>query len=463
MSICQSGVNNIIQSGNIAISIPEQHPLIQLGQTLPWKELVELILPDLKKTTTGCWWLGRKLKVRTHLGVYLLQQIFNKTDRQVEYDVKDNGAYQIFCGRYIVEGWHVPDHTKIEKFRSRLSRETQKRLANKIAFHAVKLGFSDCGKIDIDSTVQEANMIYPADSCLLKKLGIMCKKATDFLNKIKSTETCKVDIKKITSTAREYFFLAKNAAKEVKDERLMRLLKVVTKEVKPVIQACEDLKEEFVKKMPWNQRRTIQQIRESACQYLKDVKTFLKKGFVVATKRLSFHLKEVVCITKGKLGKKYQFGRVFQLGRLEGNFFIISKCTSTQMPDKTTLGAMIKEHENLFGKEKIESVSTDKGYYSHQNEELLAKKGVEEIGIQRPYNIKKKHPKPLSVLCQEKLANRRSGIEPLIGHIKQNGQLGRSRMKSDQTIESSGYTAVLGFNMRQLIRYQKGKNVRKAA
>jgi IS5 family transposase len=463
MSLCQSGVNRIIQAGNVAINIPEQHPLIQLGQALPWKELVELILPDLKKTKTGCWWLGRKLKVRTHLGVYFLQQIFNKTDRQIEYDVKDNGAYQIFCGRYIVADWHVPDHTKIEKFRSRLSSETQKRLANKITFHAVKLGFADCGKVDIDSTVQEANMMYPADSCLLKKLGVMCKKTADFLNKVNAKKTFKVDLKKISSTAREYFFLAKNAAKEIKDEKLMHLLKVVTKEVKPIIHACENVTEAFIKKMPWNQRRTIQQIRESAYQYLKDVKTFLKKGFVVPTKRLCFHLKEVVCITKGKLGKKYQFGRVFQLGRLGGNFFIVGKCTSTRMPDKTTLGSIIKEHENIFGTKKIKSVSTDKGYYSHQNEKLLAKKGVEEIGIQRPCNIKKKHVKPLSVLCQEKLANRRSGIEPLIGHIKQNGQLGRSRMKSDQTIESSGYTAVLGFNMRQLIRHQKGKNVRKTA
>jgi len=59
--------------------------------------------------------------------------------------------------------------------------------------------------------------------------------------------------------------------------------------------------------------------------------------------------------------------------------------------------------------------------------------------------------------------NRRSGIEPLIGHVKQGGQMGRSRMKSDNTIEASGYTSVLGFNLRQLIRHQKGKYDKKAA
>lgn len=130
MSICQSGVDCKIEAGAVLVNITAQHPLIQLGQALPWRVLVELIVTDLKKTRKGSWWLGRKLKVRIHLGVYLLQQLFNKTDRAIEYDVKDNAAYQIFCGQGIVENWHVPDHTKIEKFRSRLSEETQKALAN---------------------------------------------------------------------------------------------------------------------------------------------------------------------------------------------------------------------------------------------------------------------------------------------------------------------------------------------
>ncbi len=133
------------------------------------------------------------------------------------------------------------------------------------------------------------------------------------------------------------------------------------------------------------------------------------------------------------------------------------------MPDKTSLEPMMQEHEKTFGKVEINSISTDKGYYSSKNEKMLVKKGVEEIGIQRPTNIKKSHPKPISKVCEERLINRRSGIEPLIGHIKHGGQMGRSRMKSDKTIEASGYTSVLGFNLRQLIRHQKGKYEKKAA
>ena len=464
MSICESGIDGKIEAQKIMMDVTSAHPLIKLGQSLPWRELFELVLEDLKKTHKNSWWLGRKLKVRMHLGVYFLQQIFNKTDREIEYDVKDNAAYQIFCGREIVQNWHAPDHTKIEKFRSRLSPETQKQLANHMAAHAVKLGFADPSHIDIDSTVQEANMTYPADSVLLKKLGVISKKTAAYLNKAVDQyikEPITVNIKKIASSARDYFFLKKSSTKEMKDKKLMALLDSVCEETYSVIATTIALTDEAIKRIPWNIKRSIHQLRDIATQYLKDVRTFIVEGFMVSTKRISFHLKEVACFTKGKLGKKYQFGRAFQLTRTGGNFFVVTKCETVQMPDKTSLPAIINEHEKIFNNVKINSVSTDKGYYSKKNEKLLSKKNVVDIAIQRPHNIKKSRIKSLSKEREEELVNRRSGIEPLIGHIKQGGQLGRSRMQSDRGIECSGYTAVMGFNMRQLIRCQKPHPIRK--
>ena len=57
---------------------------------------------------------------------------------------------------------------------------------------------------------------------------------------------------------------------------------------------------------------------------------------------------------------------------------------------------------------------------------------------------------------------RLAGIEPLIGHAKHGGQLGKSRMKSDAATLAAGYGSNLGFNVRQLIRHQGGK-IKKAA
>ena len=170
---------------------------------------------------------------------------------------------------------------------------------------------------------------------------------------------------------------------------------------------------------------------------------------------LSLHLGDVACFNKGKLHKNYEFGRAYQLMRLGGNFAMVLGNTDVRMHDKYSINKMIKMHQDYFGVNAIESATADKGYYSSSNEDLLLMAGVKEVGIARPGNIKKG---PLhSAEAVEKLQNRRSGIEPIIGHIKHKGQMGRSRMKSDKTTLSAGYSSVLGFNLRQIIRYQAGK------
>ena len=114
---------------------------------------------------------------------------------------------------------------------------------------------------------------------------------------------------------------------------------------------------------------------------------------------------------------------------------------------------MVKKHIELFQK-PIESISTDKGYYSKDNEKLALDFGIEKVGIQRPRRKLDKPPdNPATDDDQVMLANRRSGIEPLIGHLKRHWQMGRSRMKKDSATESSGYCSMLGFNLRQLMRY----------
>ena len=110
-----------------------------------------------------------------------------------------------------------------------------------------------------------------------------------------------------------------------------------------------------------------------------------------------------------------------------------------------------------FEDKKIISAATDKGYYSVHNEKLMETHGIDEIGIQRPSGIKHKKAYHLPKYRENELIDRRAGIEPLIGHVKLGGQLGRSRMKSDETIEASGFASILGFNLRQMTRYTTGK------
>lgn len=465
MTISLEGASAKVDASSVVVSISDKHPLIGLANALPWKDLMDQCAEDLKRTTVkGFWWTGRTIQVRTHLGVYLLQKLYNLTDRATEYGIKDNAAYRLFCGANIVKKWRAPDHTKIEEFRSRLSPETQRSIANSLAQLAVKFGYADASETDIDSTVQEANIAYPSDASLMTKLCGMGKKFIDFL--LKHTrgllpEASGVDMKAIKEKARSYFFLPKNVAIETRREVFRDFHVLVKQQMKPVVDICHSLDAARIARLPWNIRRSFDQIKDKAWRYLLDVGHFTRKHTIKAGKILSLHSKAVACIKKGKVGKDNEFGRVFQLGRLKGNFFFVLASTSLKMNDKHSLIPMLAEHQKLFGEDALTSIATDKGYWSSKGLRAVAKQGVQDIGLQAPANIKNTKLLP-SKERQEKLRDRRAGIEPMIGHAKHGGQLGKSRMKSDAATLAAGYASICGFNLRQMIRHQGGK-MKKAA
>jgi IS5 family transposase len=457
MAIDTSGQESSVSPSIVKIFISGQHPLIQLANSLPWKEMINLVLPDLKSSTKkGYWWMGPKLKVRIHLSAYILQKIYNYTDRKTEYQLKDNAAVQLFCGLNIVEVWHAPDHTKIEEFRNRISPETQKKLANMISQVAVTLGFADPRDVDLDSTVQEANIAYPSDASLMSKLAGTGKKVVEYLKKKKRHLGVKfsVDLTKIKKIARKYFFLPKNKSIEIKREIFKDLHKTVKAQIRPVVNLCNSLSDLQIQKLPWNIERSIKQLKNDAWRYLLDVGHFVRTHTLRAGKILSFHAKEVSCIKKGKMGKEFEFGRVFQLGRLKGNFLFVVSSMDVEMNDKKYFHHLLQEHMELFGERILKTVAADKGYWSQKNAQTLKDLKVSTVGLACPYTVKQTNE---DMDLKEDLQNRRSGIEPLIGHLKHGGQMGRSRMKSDAATLAAGYGSVLGFNLRQVIRYQQNK------
>lgn len=69
MAIDVSGQDIPLTGSYVLIEIEKNHPLILLANSLPWKILMDLVVIDLKKTTfKGFWFVGRKIKVRMHLG-----------------------------------------------------------------------------------------------------------------------------------------------------------------------------------------------------------------------------------------------------------------------------------------------------------------------------------------------------------------------------------------------------------
>lgn len=447
MSLAQDGMKAKIKTHRTVIEVPEKHPLILLANALPWSNLSELVCEDLKKSTAkGVWMVGRKLYVRTHLAIYILQARTKKTDREIISEIKDNAVYQAFCGSTVIDNWKCPHATKAEEFRSRLSPETKMKINDLVVAVAVDRNFADPSAMDVDSTVQEANISYPTDAGMLMKLAKKCAKVATHLK-----VGAEVNMKKIGSLAKGYFFRKKGSAED-SSALLKKLHTSIKEEIIPVIQYSEKRVADGSLRLKWNIKKVLQEIALHGRQYLRDSAHFIRTHTATSGKALSFHAAEVTCVSKGKVAKKHEFGRVFQIGRIAGNF-LIALNTKVNLSDKKAIKPMLEKHEKLFGSGELTSLSTDRGYYSQANVRLARRKGVEKIGIQ------KYGPGQSTSNEDDELRRRRAGIEPLIGHAKSFG-LGRSKMKNDKSTHGNGFSSIMGFNLCQLERRLKRESLK---
>ena len=388
MALDLDGFDREVKGSIVSLVIDEKHPLIKLCNALPWQELLEIILPDLKRTSKLLWWVGRPLRVRIHLGIYLLQQLFNLTDRQAEGSLKDNAAFRLFCGFDLLNKWHVPDHTKIEEFRSRLSAETQRTIANFIATQAVKLKYANPANLDVDSTIQMANIQHPSITNLLIKLAVLGKsliKPLITLGKMQK-EKYFVNLKRIKSLALHFFSLKRQDSISQKNV-LKKLWGEVCSGIIPILKDSHVIIKELQIGKYFHIRRKVEQLQWRGSRILEALYDKIFEGKVGDNIVHSLHAYDVHIFNKNKLSRRLEYGRCYQLGRIDGNFLYVGKCTSLNMPDVPSLPPMVIEHQKLFGKESLKSISTDKGYYAYSNQFFLEEEEIKEIGLPRPNRV----------------------------------------------------------------------------
>jgi transposase, IS5 family len=268
-----------------------------------------------------------------------------------------------------------------------------------------------------------------------------------------------VDVKAVKAKARAYLVRDRQDAEQA-PTMLPALWHEAFTQIGHVRQYFDVLLDYDRQRMPWNIRQAVDHVHEHCSNLFLHVASFLCGGVVVPDKALSLHAKAMSCFNKGKAAKGLQCGRAFQLGRIGGHFLLVGACPSIRMEDKASVRPMIEEHQRLFGAGVLTSSGTDKGYYSGANRKYLCSlEGLKEFCLQQPGRATRMLSES-DAETHARLVDRRAGIEPLIGHAKQGGQLGQSRMKTDATTLAAGYAALGGFNLRQLIRHLLGKDIK---
>ena len=159
----------------------------------------------------------------------------------------------------------------------------------------------------------------------------------------------------------------------------------------------------------------------------------------------SFHAPEVECIGKGKARAPYEFGVKASIvttnRRAPGGQFVLHATSLPGNPyDGHTLAHVIDDTERLTGR-AIERVFVDKGYRGH---DATNPRRVFLSGQKRGV---------VGVIKRE--LRRRSAIEAVIGHLKNDGHLGRCFLKGWHGDAANVVLTAVGYNLRLVLRWLK--------
>jgi IS5 family transposase len=395
-----------------------RHELVILAHGIDWDRLDEHF-GQLFSTN------GRPaIPTRMMVGLHILKHTFALSDEEVCARWVENPYFQYFCGEAFFQ-YDLPiERSSMTHWRKRVGDEALKALLQEslmLALRSKALKPQDLTKITVDTTVQEKAITFPTDAKLhykaIEKLGEAAKEAGVDLRQ------SYVRVAKETAIMVQRYRHAKQMKRAKKAQRklhtyLGRLIRDVERKVPEM---SEDLLEAFLKA----QRIYHQKPQDKH-------------------KLLSWHAPEVECISKGKAHKPYEFGCkisvISTVNKSKGGHFVLQSTALHGNPyDGHTLKGAIDEYIKDIGINP-KRIYVDKGYRGHDPSLKLQ---VFKAGQKRLAPQVKKEMK------------RRSAIEPVIGHLKNDGHLGRNFLKGRLGDKMNAILSGIGHNFRLLLRWIK--------
>ena len=168
---------------------------------------------------------------------------------------------------------------------------------------------------------------------------------------------------------------------------------------------------------------------------------FIKGELIDGHKIYSLHEPDVLCISKGKEHKKYEFGNKVSIVRL-WNGIIIGALSFRNEYDGHTIDKAKEQVDRIYGR-KVKYLVGDRGYRGQQTS------GETEILIP---HVPKAADSAYTKAKKHKLFRKRAGIEPVIGHCKSDHRLGRNFYKGLFGDSVNVMLAAAAFNLKRVLR-----------
>jgi IS5 family transposase len=397
--------------------IHPEHELCLLAKRIDWKSLENEFAPLYGK-------VGRpSIPIRTIVGLLLLKQIYDLGDETVVERYLENPYWQHFCGEVYFQ-YKLPfDPSDFVHFRHRIGPEGMKKIFKQsidlFDQDVIRRGVKE---VRVDTTVQEKNITFPTDRKLTEKVIEHCKRIAR-KEDIKLTRTFGREIKKLKYKLR---FARKPKNMKSHKKAQARLHRIAFKIYVDLVKQLNPIPKSYQQELDVLYRVLTQQRDDTHKVY-------------------SVHEPEVLCISKGKEHKQYEFGNKSSFAYTrESGIIVGAMAIEGNIYDGRTLKPQLDQVMELT-EGKIKKAIVDKGY--------KVKGGIPGIDIVMPkvlkresYYLKKK---------REERCRSRAGIEGLISHLKYDHRMIRNYLSGTAGDQINTLLAAAAYNMKKWMRLKR--------
>ena len=400
--------------------IDPRHELVRLAELIDWSRF-ETEFDALFHPSRG----APAVPTRLIVGLHYLKHAFALSDEDVVRRWIENPYWQHFCGELYFRH-EVPIHpTTMTRWRKRVGETGCEWLLTETIEAGRRSGAlseNDCARVNADTTVQEKNVAHPTD-------GELVDDARRHLVKLVEAHglTLRQNYNRLAKTMRRKIGGYGHARQYRRMRRQIKLLK--TRLGRVVRDIERQLPDQSLATRAAFEHRLVQAMR-----LLAQTKTSKNKLY-------SLHAPETECISKGKAHKRYEFGVKASFATSNRTGFVLGARSYPGNPyDGHTLDDQLQQAETLSGVTPTHCY-VDRGYRGH---------GVSRcrVFISGQRRLSRR---------QKRALRRRSAIEPEIGHMKNDGLLGRCFLKGEVGDAMNVLLAGAGHNLRKLLVWLRAR------
>lgn len=398
-----------------------KHELVQLSGKVDWDWIDGEIAPLYSEN-------GRPgIETRFMIGLLLLKHIYGLSDEGVCERWVHDPYFQFFTGEEFFQHVFPHERSDLSHWRQRLGDKLELLLAEslRVAHDAGALRSQDLKRVTVDTTVQPKAVTFPTDAKLLHA-------AIKGLNRLAARHGVRLrqSYCRIARTAAMMAGRYAHAKQFKRHQRQLRLLRSrlgrIIRDIRRKIEGQPALEDAFA--LPLGRATQIRSQQQR------------QRGW----KLYSFHAPEVECIGKGKARTRYEFGAKASFAttneRCKGGQFVLGAMSLPGNPyDGHTLGAQLDQVARITGKKPARAY-VDRGYRGH---------GLNRDGLE----IHVSHTRGITSPTIRRELRRRNGIEPVIGHMKQDGHLERNPLKGIEGDVINVMLCAIGHNLRLLLAW----------